>query len=285
VSLPHPTPASRSVEPDPDFDLRPFLDFIAAGLAGGANVVMQLSWPEVGYGVHESKWDRGALVKHPFKRARTTGTYLSVAMVGTDRDIAIFREAVNDAHRVVRSGPDSPVAYNAFSPELQLWVAACLFYGPYDYYRRVYGEPRPEVAEAFYRQCSRFATSLQVPADKWPPTLADFWDYWEASLARVSIDDTIREMLMDILSARFLPRPLPRLVGPAVRFVNVGFLPPEFREAMGLTWTEADERRLRRVLRGVRLLNRITPGPIRRAPVYVNLWDMRIRHRLGLRLT
>jgi uncharacterized protein (DUF2236 family) len=285
VSLPQPTPASRPVEPDPDFDLRPFLDFIAAGLAGGANVVMQLSWPEVGYGVHESKWDRGALVKHPFKRARTTGTYLAVAMVGTDRDIAIFREAVNDAHRVVRSGPDSPVAYNAFSPELQLWVAACLFYGPYDYYCRVYGEPRPEVAEAFYRHCSRFATSLQVPSEKWPATLADFWDYWEASLARVSIDDTIREMLVDILSARFLPRPLPWLVGPAVRFVNVGFLPAEFRDAMGLTWTEADERRLRRVLRGVRLLNRLIPGPIRRAPVYFNLWDMRLRHRLGLRLT
>ena len=278
-------PQSLPVEPASDFDLRPFLDFIAAGLAGGANVVMQLSWPEVGYGVHESKWERGALVKHPFKRARTTGTYLAVAMVGTDRDIEVFRRAVDDAHRVVRSGPDSPVRYNAFSPELQLWVAACLFYGPYDYYCRVYGEPEPAVAEAFYRHCARFATSLQVPASMWPPTLADFWAYWERSLARVSIDDTIREMLLDILSARFLPGPLPRLVGRPLRFVNVGFLPAEFRAAMRLEWTDADECRLRRVLRGVRLLNRVTPGPLRRAPLYLNLWDLRLRHRLGLRLT
>ncbi len=285
MSLPQPTPAAYPVEPDPDFDLRPFLDFIAAGLAGGANVVMQLSWPEVGYGVHESKWERGALVKHPFKRARTTGTYLAVAMIGTERDIAMFRTAVNDAHRVVRSGRDSPVAYNAFTPELQLWVAACLFYGPYDYYCRVYGRPSPEVAEAFYRHCSRFATSLQVPADMWPATLSDFWEYWEKSLARISIDDTIREMLLDILYARFLPAPLPRLVGRPLRFVNVGFLPPEFREAMRVDWTHEDERRLRRVLKGVRLLNRVTPGPVRRAPLYLNLWDMRLRHRLGLRLT
>lgn len=285
VALPQPEPADRSVRPDPDFDLRPFLDFIAAGLAGGANVVMQLSWPEVGYGVHESTWERGALVKHPFKRARTTGTYLAVAMIGTERDIEIFRAAVNDAHRVVRSGPESPVSYNAFSPELQLWVAACLFYGPYDYYCRVYGEPAPATAEAFYRHCSRFATSLQVPAHLWPPTLADFWDYWEGSLARVSIDDTIRTMLLDILCARFLPGPLPRLVGRPLRFVNVGFLPPEFRDAMGLEWSAADERRLRQVLRAVRLLNRVTPGPLRRAPLHLNLWDMRLRHRLGLRLT
>ena len=285
MSLPQPTPAPHPVEPDPDFDLRPFLDAIAAGLAGGANVVMQLSWPEVGYGVHESKWDRGALVKHPFKRARTTGTYLAVAMVGTEHDIAVFREAVNDAHRAVRSGPDSPVSYNAFSPELQRWVAACLFYGPYDYYCRVYGEPAPEVAEAFYQHCARFATSLQVPAEMWPATLADFWDYWESALSRVSIDDTIREMLLDILYARFLPGPLPLLVGRPLRFVNVGFLPPRFRAEMRIEWTDADERRLRRVLRGVRLLNRVTPGPIRRAPLYLNLWDMRLRHRLGLRLT
>jgi len=75
------------------------------------------------------------------------------------------------------------------------------------------------------------------------------------------------------------------LLGRPIRFVNVGFLPPEFREAMRLTWTDADERRLGRVLRRVRLLNRVTPGPVRRAPIYINLWDMRLRHRLGLRLT
>ena len=247
---------------------------------------MQLSWPEVGYGVHESKWDRGALVKHPFKRARTTGTYLAVAMVGTERDIAIFREAVNDAHRVVRSGPDSPVSYNAFSPELQLWVAACLFYGPYDYYCRVYGEPAPEVAEAFYRHCSRFATSLQVPAEMWPATLADFWDYWESALARV-VDrrhdprDAARHPLR---RASCPARCRGWSAGRSGSSTSASCLRRSARRCAS-TWTDADERRLRRVLRGVRLLNRVTPGPIRRAPLYINLWDMRLRHRLGLRLT
>jgi uncharacterized protein (DUF2236 family) len=36
---------------------------------------MQLSWPEVGYGVMESKVDSGNAMKHPYKRARTTFTY------------------------------------------------------------------------------------------------------------------------------------------------------------------------------------------------------------------
>ena len=51
-------------------------------LAGGANVVMQLAWPGVGYGVVESKVDSGALMKHPWKRARTTFQYIAVAVIG-----------------------------------------------------------------------------------------------------------------------------------------------------------------------------------------------------------
>ena len=39
---------------------------------GAANVIMQLSWPEVGHGVVGNKVDSGNLLKHPWKRARTT---------------------------------------------------------------------------------------------------------------------------------------------------------------------------------------------------------------------
>lgn len=73
--------------------------------AGAANVVMQLSWPGVGYGVVESKVESGSLIKHPWKRARTTFSYLAVAILGRSEDRTAFREAVDVAHRQVRSGP------------------------------------------------------------------------------------------------------------------------------------------------------------------------------------
>src|SRR5688572_10462768 len=147
------SPARRSSlpAPDPSFDIRPWLDFLAAAFGGGANVVMQLSWPEVGYGVQESVVDSGKVFVHPWKRARTTGTYLSVAILGTDRDREIFRAAVDEAHRLVRSSGTSPVRYNAFSVELQKWVGACLVLGPWDYYCRVFGQPDAWTAEQFYR--------------------------------------------------------------------------------------------------------------------------------------
>ncbi len=274
--------AARLPPPDPAFDIRPWLDVVAAGFGGGANVVMQLSWPEVGYGVRESVVESGKIFVHPWKRARTTGTYLAVALMGTDRDREIFGKAVDTAHRQVRSSDDAPVRYNAFSVELQKWVGACLIIGPWDYYCKVFGRPDDWAAEQFYRHASRLATSLQVPEAMWPATFAEFWDYWEAGKSRIRIDDRTRLYLEDILDATFLP-PWARLLDRGfVRWVNTGFLHPEFREAMALRWSEHDERRLQRLLRVVRTARRLTPSLLWRFPIHLNIWDVRIRHRLGI---
>ena len=53
--------------------------------AGAANVVMQLARPGVGHGGAESKVDSGNLMKHPWKRGRTTTQYLAVAILGIAR--------------------------------------------------------------------------------------------------------------------------------------------------------------------------------------------------------
>ena len=53
-------------------------------LLGPANVIMQLARPGVGYGVMESRVESGRVDLHPIKRARTTFTYLAVALAGTD---------------------------------------------------------------------------------------------------------------------------------------------------------------------------------------------------------
>ena len=112
--------------------------------AGAANVVMQLSWPEVGHGVAESTVTSGSLMHHPWKRARTTFSYLAVAILGSPQDRAAYRAAVDGAHRQVRSTPTSPVKYNAFDRDLQMWVAACLFVGLEDTYQLLRGELTPE---------------------------------------------------------------------------------------------------------------------------------------------
>src|SRR5919112_326727 len=69
-------------------------------------------------------FEGGRVDRHPIKRARTTFTYLAVATQGTPEQKAAFRRAVNGAHAQVYSTDESPVSYNAFDPDLQMWVGA-----------------------------------------------------------------------------------------------------------------------------------------------------------------
>lgn len=257
---------------------------LCAALAATANVVMQLSWSEVGYGVIESRVERGQLTKHPLRRLRTTFTYLAVAMFGTEEERTKFCEAVNGSHALVRSTPASPVEYDAFDPTLQRWVAACLYYGSVDVRSRMWGPMPPDLADRFFEECSRFATTLQVPREHWPADRDAFDCYWATALGRVHIDEPVRRYLDRIVEFRYLPRPLARILGPLNRFVTAGFLPTRFRDEMGISWSDGEERRFNELLRVVAGLNRVLPAVLRRFPFNACLLDMRIRIILGRRL-
>jgi uncharacterized protein (DUF2236 family) len=257
-----------------------YLDGIGAFLAGTANVIMQLARPPVGYGVLESKVDSGRVDKHPVKRFRTTFTYISVAMLGTDAERVRYREAVNRSHRLVRSDAESPVRYNAFDPDLQLWVAACLYYGAMDIHDRLHGPMPAEQAEAFYEHAARFGTTLQVRPEMWPADRDAFAKYWDEALRQVSIDEPVRRYLHDLMTRAHLPRAL-RGSARFNAWITTGFLPPRFRDEMRLPWSPADQQRFERLLRRIGAVQRRLPGVVRRFPFNWLLWDMRVRARLG----
>ncbi len=257
-------------------------------LAGPANVIMQLARPGVGYGVMESRVESGRVDLHPIKRARTTFTYLAVAVAGSDAQKAAFRRAVNRAHAQVYSTPDSPVQYNAFDPDLQLWVAACLYKGGVDVYRIFVGELDDEDADRHYREGKTLATTLQVPPQMWPADRAAFDRYWQESLAKVHIDDAVRDYLYPIAASRIrgvrLPRRLQRVQRLPESFallITTGFLPQRFRDEMRLPWDAVKQRRFDRLMATLRSVNRLLPRFVRRFPFNVALWDLDRRIKAG----
>ena len=264
-----------------DVDLRRYISGLGAHLGGAANVIMQLSWPAVGYGVMESRVESGSAMKHPVKRARTTFTYLAVALLGDEHDQQTFRAAVDRQHRQVRSDPNSPVRYNAMDPRLQMWVAACLYYGTADFFARMYGGMDDEVADALYAYSARFGTTLQVRPEMWPADREEFARYWEDALAEVHIDDTTRDYLMRLVRLENMPRVMQLLFAKNNLFWTTGFLPPLFREQMGLTWSDEQEADFNRRLRRLGRIALRLPDPIRMFPFNVLLMDMRRRHRAG----
>jgi uncharacterized protein (DUF2236 family) len=256
----------------------------AATLLPAANVIMQLSLPGVGYGVLESPVDSGNVYKHPFKRARTTGTYLAVATIGTESDRALIRDAVDVAHRQVRSRPSSPVSYNAFDPQLQLWVAACLYRYFVDQHEFLHGPLDDETAEAVYQDAKRLGTTLQVPQRLWPADRVAFDEYWKRSLDKLHIDPPVRAHLHGVASVAFLPWPLRTLVGPFNLFATTGFLAPEFRTMMQLDWSRGQQRRFGWLLSALRLADLLIPHRVWILGYRIYLWDMRFRARRGWRI-
>ncbi|WP_245535356.1 oxygenase MpaB family protein [Segniliparus rotundus] len=255
-----------------------------AAFAAVANVIMQLGVRPVGYGVYESVVESGRLDKRPIKRGRTTFTYLAVAMLGSEAERNAYHSAVNRVHAQVNSknvarvtGSKGPAEYNAFDPELQLWVAACLFKGALDIVRLMSRPPLSAAAEEeILRVCAPLATTLQVPADAWPKTMAEFDAYWAEQEERIQIDEPVRDMLDNIAGARFL-RGLGLAFGWINRYFTAAFLPPKFREQMRYSWGPARQGVFRGIVAGNRVLCAATPRSVRMLPTTAFLWDLRRR--------
>jgi uncharacterized protein (DUF2236 family) len=259
------------------------LDGVGGFLAGPANVIMQLALAPVGYGVLESKVESGQVTKHPLKRFRTTFTYISAAMYGSEVEREHYRDAVNGSHRLVQSDENSPVKYNAFDRDLQLWVAACLYYGAADIAEKLHGPLPEEQADAFYDFAARFGTTLQMTPDMWPTDRAAFARYWDETVAAISIDEPVREYLRSLTTREHMPR----VLRGSTRFnvwITTGFLPPKFRDEMRFTWSTADQARFEKLLRRIGSVQRRLPRIIRRFPFNWFLWDLRLRIRFNCRL-
>lgn len=253
-------------------------------LGGGANVILQLARPEVGYGVMESRVESGSLFAHPIKRARTTITYLAVAMTGSAEERQAYRAAVSRVHAQVYSTEKSPVSYRALNPELQLWVAACLYWGYVDSVAKLRGELSAERARAFYEMAAPLGTTLQVREDMWPKDQEAFEAYWQTQMQKLHIDEAVRQYLTRLAELRFLHPVISRLFGPAHRFITAGFLPAPVREQMHFAWGERQQRNFERLMRTLNFFNRLLPRMVRQFPYYLVMWDFRRRLRKQLPL-
>jgi uncharacterized protein (DUF2236 family) len=199
-----------------------------------------------------------------------------------------MRAEIAKAHRHVHSEPGEAVRYDAFDPELQLWVAACLYMGAIDVYTKLYGPPPPDRIEPLYQHAKRLGTTLQVTDEMWPATAAEFGEFWERGVARIEMDDLTRTYLTSVADFTFLLSPLGRAAGPVKwlvrpfgRLITGGFLPERFRDELGLDWNDRLQKRFDRFIATAAAVTRALPRPLRAFPLNLYLWDTRRRIRLG----
>ncbi len=255
----------------PVIGLADYVDEAYVFLGAGAAVLLQLAMPGVGHGVA----DHSEVLSRPLSRLRTTMSYIYAVSLGTEEERRAIVRLTNKAHVPVRSE-----TYNAFDPVLQMWVAATLYHGGADLYRRFEGELGPVSAERIYRDSMHYGTALQVRPDMWPPDVAGFNAYWDRTMDELSVDDQVLEFTHRLLSGRDAPWFLKPLM-PANRFVTAGLLPPQAREAFQLRWTPRHQRNFDRLFRILPRVYRLVPRFIRTIPARLYLSDMRRRIRSG----
>lgn len=230
--------------------------------AGGRSILLQLADPAIGHGVANHSDFAG----RPLDRLNGTLSYVYAIACGTAEEAATARRRVNHAHAPVHSpgGGGSP-AYNAFTPELQLWVAATLYDSAITMHELVYGSLDDQVAEDLYQEYASLGTALQVPPGLWPRDRAAFRVYWNDRITQLRTDAATRDVARQLLHSRAMPF-WPRLTLPLVRLMTAGLLPADVRELFGLAWSPAAGRRFDRVVRVTRVVYPALPRRLRHWP-------------------
>jgi uncharacterized protein (DUF2236 family) len=212
---------------------------------GGRALLLQIAHPAVGRGVVE----HSDFANRMMERLHATMTFVYASVYATPEEFAIVRRSVNRAHAPVRAeaGQSGP-AYNAYDPQLQLWVAATLYETMITLYERFFGPLPDDDADRVYREFTVLGSALQVPSSLWPANRREFTRYWEQMIASLQPTDATREVARQILYPKGIPVWL-RLLFPQARLVTAGLLPASVRGDFGLDWDDRHQRRYDRWMR------------------------------------
>ncbi|PPL20591.1 oxygenase MpaB family protein [Microterricola pindariensis] len=233
----------------------------AALLAGGgAAILLQLAHPAVGRGVARHSDFTG----RPLDRLFGTLDYVYTVAFGDEQMVAFVVRGVNRAHAPVHDRASTP-GYNAFDPQLQLWVAATLYHAAMQVHDRLLGRLDAESAEAVYRDYAALGARLQMPVEHWPADRAEFERYWHEALAGLRATPESAAVVTSLLNPRTLPVPL-RGAMPLIRLLSIGLLPASVRELHELPWGAREQARFDRTLALVRVAYRRMPRRLRHLP-------------------
>lgn len=228
--------------------------------AGGRAILLQLANPAIGHGVA----DHSDFARRPLDRLNGTLSYVYAIAFG-DADLAAAMTArVNRAHGPVHSGGTTP-QYSAFTPELQLWVAATLYESAVHLHSLIYGPLEDATADQVYLDYSRLGTSLQVPPELWPTDRAAFRRYWDKELTLLATDAATRAVAYELLHSRTAPFWF-RSALPLARLMTAGLLPADVRILFDLPWSPRRQRRFDRVVDGIRVIYPRLPRAVRHWP-------------------
>jgi uncharacterized protein (DUF2236 family) len=245
----------------PNHELRHLQRVLKEGIlltTGGLAILLQMANPKVAQGVNENS----NFASRPTDRFRRTMTYVYCMAFGTSAEKKAVIEMVHRVHQSV-VGP----GYTADDPELQLWVAATLYFAGANVYQKIFGDFDDVTADELYKEYSVMATSLRVPPEMWPKSRQAFWEYWDGQIETLEVTSHAKAVAKDLLYNKASPLWI-RVNLPLIRLSTAEWLPARMREAYGLK-TSKSRRRFHRLWMGV--IRKAWP----RLPIFVREYPLR----------
>jgi uncharacterized protein (DUF2236 family) len=223
-------------------------------LHGAAYGILQNMYPALGAGVEE----HSDVYEDPWSRLiRSMPQILGVVYDGPGG--AAVATQIRKYHDPIHGIDAKGRPYHALDPDTFYWAHATFVRAIY-FGTEIAGNPLPRAEkEKLYRESIDWYAMYGLSLRPVPPDYAAFEAYWEHTCANV-LEATPAAMRLLGLFDHFadepypgVPKPIWRLVAPLIArpllWLNSGVFPPVVREKLGISWSERDERRFRRVMR------------------------------------
>lgn len=269
-------PATDPVPPPPGGVLWTLAGDIRGLLMLPAALTLQVAHPAVGAGVDEHSVFR----TDPWGRGERSLRSLLLWVYGGEAAAEEGRR-LRELHKSIQGTDAHGRRYHALDPAYYSWVHATGF-PVYQHALRYLARPLTEAQERkLYAEWLQVGRVLGIHDRDMPQTIEEFWPYYRKVLAdELEATVVVREL---IATDQAIPPPdrgpavlrvLLRTVWPVLlpafarfrRFMTIGLMPPDAREAIGLEWTDEQERRLRRFARVVRAVVPVLPERLRYLP-------------------
>ncbi|MFD4475531.1 oxygenase MpaB family protein [Streptomyces sp. NPDC058471] len=271
------TPEEPPPPPPPDGILWDIAGDVRALLALPAALTMQVAHPAVGAGVDTYSVFR----TDPWGRGERSLLSLQTWVYGGESAAEEGRR-LRELHQHIRGTDAHGRDYHALTPAYYAWVHATGF-PVYHHAQKYLGRPFTEAQERqLYAEWLQVGRILGIHDRDMPQTIEEFWPYYAKVLAD-ELEET--EVVRDLVATdRPVPPPdrgpyllrvtlralWPLLLPPLARFrrfITIGLMPPDARAAIGLPWTDAQERRLCRLGRVIRTVTPRLPERLRYLPL------------------
>jgi uncharacterized protein (DUF2236 family) len=250
-------------------------------LGGPAALLLQVAHPLIAAGVA----DHSDFRAHPYERLTATLDATLTITFGDRRQAEAAADRVGATHARVRGSLETAVGpfpaespYDAWDPELALWVHATLVETALDTYHSFVHPLSVEERGRYFDEARPFAALFGVDAKVMPASYKAFREYVESMKrnSALTVGPESKDLARDILNPP-VSGPL-RPVAALARLFAASLIPHRLRRGFGLRWSGRDAALLRAVAGSVRLAVPVTPGSVRYWPHYRTA-----RQRTGVR--